>query len=139
MNIVAIVDIDENAPGLHLAKSHQVATGRNWRNFLSKNIDIVIEATGEQDVLNELIAEAKNFNTIVVPGTVAYIISELFAEKEQLLEHIKDQVYYQQLILNNMHNGIVMINNDGHIQFLNERSEQIINIEKEAALGKFEI
>lgn len=136
MQIVGIVDINNNAPGLQLAKSYDVTTGKDWREFLNKNIDIVIETTGKQNVLNEIIKATKTFNTIVVPGSVAYIISELFAEKELLLEHIKDQVYYQQLILDNMHNGMIMINNEGYIQFLNERAEQIINVKEEVVLGK---
>src|SRR5690625_1564785 len=136
MQIVGIIYINNNAPGLQLAKSYDVTTGKDWREFLNKNIDIVIETTGKQNVLNEIIKATKTFNTIVVPGSVAYIISELFAEKELLLEHIKDQVYYQQLILDNMHNGMIMINNEGYIQFLNERAEQIINVKEEVVLGK---
>lgn len=136
MQIIAIVDIDEQAKGLKLAKKQHIATGTHWRQFLTEAIDIIIEATGKQQVLNELLAATKHSSTIVVPGAVAYIISELFVEKETLLEQIKHQMNYQQLILDNMHNGIIVIDEYECVQFLNERAEKIIGIQKSLAKEK---
>ncbi|HLS06665.1 MAG TPA: sigma 54-interacting transcriptional regulator [Bacillota bacterium] len=135
MRIVAMVDINKDAKGLKLAKQHNILTSHHWQNVLSENIDIVIEATGDHQVLEELLDTTKGMPTIVVPGAVAYIISELFEEKESLLEHIKHQMNYQQLILDNMHNGMIVIDQAEHVQFLNERAERIIGIRKEIAVG----
>src|SRR5690625_4141769 len=135
MRIVAMVDINKDAKGLKLAKQHNILTSHHWQNVLSENIDIVIEATEDHQVLEELLDTTKGMPTIVVPGAVAYIISELFEEKESLLEHIKHQMNYQQLILDNMHNGMIVIDQAEHVQFLNERAERIIGIRKEIAVG----
>lgn len=136
MQIIAMIDIDEQARGLSLAKEHHIPIGKDWMNFLTDDIDIIIEATGEEKVLKDLLKATKHSSTIVVPGAVAYIISELFAEKEILLEQIKHQMNYQQLILNNMHNGIIVIDEAKRVQFLNERAEKIIGIQKKLAIEK---
>jgi len=136
MKIVAIVDVDQKAKGLQLAQKSGIQTGTNWREFLSENIDIIIEATGKEDVLNDLLAATKHLQTIVVPGAVAYIISELFEQKEILLEQIKHQMNYQQLILNNMHNGIIVIDEHERVQFLNERAEKVIGMNKAEVIDK---
>src|SRR5699024_11526742 len=85
MEIVAVIDYDQRAKGLQLARKYHIPTSTHWKEWLTQSIDIIIEATGDERVLEELLAQ-KESKTIVIPGTVAYIISELFEEKESLLD-----------------------------------------------------
>ena len=80
MEIVAIVDKNPDAKGLLIAKDLDVQVGTDWKEWLNEKIEIIIEATGNEEVLKELF-EAEH-DAVVIPGTVAYIISELFEEKE---------------------------------------------------------
>ncbi|MYL60286.1 sigma-54-dependent Fis family transcriptional regulator, partial [Virgibacillus halodenitrificans] len=85
MHIVAIVDKDIHAEGLSLARKFNISCDNDWKQWVDKDIDIIIEATGDDKVLDEII-ETRSRKTVVIPGTVAYIIAELFNEKEELLK-----------------------------------------------------
>src|SRR5699024_3936888 len=135
MEIVAVIDIDEHAKGLQLATEHHIPIDSHWKNWLYKDIDIIIEATDDEKVFDALLEE-KNNDTIVIPGAVAYIISELFEEKEGLLEEIKIQMNNQKLILNNIHDGMIVINQDEVIQFVNKGAENIIGFVKDEVEGE---
>jgi len=135
MEIVAVIDYDQRAKGLQLARKYHIPTSTHWKEWLTQSIDIIIEATGDERVLEELLAQ-KESKTIVIPGTVAYIISELFEEKESLLDRVKTEMNNQELILNNIHDGMIVIDNQEVIQFVNKSAEKIMNFAKENVEGK---
>ncbi|WP_077621630.1 sigma 54-interacting transcriptional regulator [Sediminibacillus massiliensis] len=127
MKIVAVIDIDENAPALQAAKESNIPTGHDWRRWIHEQIDIVIEVTGSEQVLYDIIRERAG-KTVVIPGSVAYITAELLEEKELLLGELQEQSYKQELILNNIHEGMIVINNDESVTFANKRAEEIVGI-----------
>lgn len=134
MQIVAVVDHNETAPGLALAKKLHINTGTEWKEWLNHDIDIMIEATGDNTVLEEMIRSRKD-KTVVVPGAVAYIISELVEEKGALLEQIKLQSDNQELILNHIRDGMIVIDNQEIIRFVNEKAAEIVGIPKNDFIG----
>src|SRR5699024_1640476 len=123
MEIVGIVDINEKASGVSIAQKFGVHVGNDRRECLHKEVDIIIEATGNEKVLEELFNA--NHNAVVIPGTVAYIISELFEEKEILLDRLSTQAINQELILQNIRDGMIVINTEGIIDFVNQSAEKI--------------
>ncbi|WP_449355725.1 sigma 54-interacting transcriptional regulator [Virgibacillus natechei] len=135
MKIVGMIDQNIDASGFELAKEYHVPIDTNWKNWIDQNIDIIIEATGDEHVLAEMM-ELRNRNTVIIPGTVAYIISELFDEKESLLERIRLQMNNQELILNNIRDGMIVINNQEIVQFVNKSAERIVARTKEKCEGQ---
>lgn len=135
MNIVAVVDVNENAPGIQLAKQKGIQTGKDWESYIEQNIDIVIEATGDEDVFEKLL-HARPKKTVVIPGSVAYITSELLEEKNNLLSKLQRQTKNQELILNAIHDGMLVINNKEQITFINKGAERILDIKRQEALDK---
>lgn len=135
MKIVAVIDTNKDAPGLKLARKYNIPVGVEWTSWIHQDIDIIIEATGDEQVLDKLI-ELRNRKTVVIPGSVAYIISELFDEKETLLEKVKLQMRNQALILNNIRDGMIVINNEGIVTFVNKGAEKIVGKEKREFEGK---
>src|SRR5690625_1170480 len=135
MEFVSVINYDQRAKGLQLARKYHIPTSTHWKEWLTQSIDIIIEATGDERVLEELLAQ-KESKTIVIPGTVAYIISELFEEKESLLDRVKTEMNNQELILNNIHDGMIVIDNQEVIQFVNKSAEKIMNFAKENVEGK---
>lgn len=129
MKVVGVIDNNKDAKGLKLAKKYNIPTADNWKKWIDQDIDIIIEATGNDVVLTDLM-ETSNKNTVVIPGTVAYIISELFDEKESLLDRIKQQMNNQELILNNIRDGMIVINNSEKVQFVNKSAERIVGYSK---------
>ncbi len=135
MHIVAIVDKDIHAEGLSLARKFNISCDNDWKQWVDKDIDIIIEATGDDKVLDEII-ETRSRKTVVIPGTVAYIIAELFNEKEELLKEIRLQMDNQNLILNNIRDGMIVVNHTGKVDFVNRSAQEIVGLHKDEFEGK---
>jgi PAS domain S-box-containing protein len=136
MEIAAIVDINPEAEGIQLAKKEGVPTGTDWRPFLTKDIDIVVEVTGDEQVFKE-IRDARHKDTVLIPGSVAYLIAQLMEEKKELISELKAQSYRQDLIFNSTSDGMVGINRDGKILLFNKSAERIIGVRQEEAIGRY--
>ncbi|MCJ0930915.1 sigma 54-interacting transcriptional regulator [Virgibacillus halodenitrificans] len=135
MHIVAIVDKDIHAEGLSLARKFNISCDNDWKQWVDKDIDIIIEATGDDKVLDEII-ETRSRKTVIIPGTVAYIIAELFNEKEELLKEIRLQMDNQNLILNNIRDGMIVVNHTGKVDFVNRSAQEIVGLHKDEFEGK---
>lgn len=135
LDVQAVVDRNENAPGVTLAREKGIQTGKDWRPFLDQKIDIVIEVTGYDEVFKELL-EAKEHNTVIIPGSVAYLIAQLLEEKEELIAKLRSETYKHDLIFNSTGDGMVGINIHGEVILFNKSAEKITGISKEKALGR---
>ncbi|CDQ17877.1 PAS domain S-box-containing protein [Halobacillus karajensis] len=134
MFVVAVTDINSKAPGLSLARSYGIATDQKWEDWIHKDIDIVIEATGEEKVFNQ-IREVRERSTVVIPGSVAYVTAELLEDKESLVQRLKQQTENQHLILNSIHDGMIVIDEFGKVSFINRSAERIIGKERASMVG----
>ncbi|MFZ3577130.1 sigma 54-interacting transcriptional regulator [Virgibacillus sp. DJP39] len=135
MQIVGVIDSNSQAIGLKLANEYGIHTGADWKKWVNDDIDIIIEATGNESVLEDII-EARNRKTVVIPGSVAFIIAELMEEKESLLERLKMEMDNQKLILNNIRDGMIVVNGQGIVQFINKSAERIIEVAKQDFLNR---
>ncbi|WP_456278349.1 sigma 54-interacting transcriptional regulator [Bacillus sp. AK128] len=135
MEIVAVVDINPHAPGLQYAKSLGITVGNNWEDYLTKEIDIVIEATGKESTFKQ-IREKRSKHTVLIPGSVAYFISELMEEKETLINELVNQSYKHDLIFNSTHDGMVVIDIDENIILFNRSAEKMTGKKSKDVLGQ---
>lgn len=134
-DIVAVIDINPEAPGIVAAKNAGIVTGTNWRAHMSDTLDIVIEVTGDEKVFREL-RDARGKNTVLIPGSVAFLLAKLLEEKEGLIKTLRDVTYEHDLIFNSTGDGMVVINTEGIITLFNKSAEKIIGTTKEKAEGK---
>ncbi len=125
MQVVAVTDINSDAPGLALAESYGIPAGRSWEQWIHKKIDIVIEATGQEDVFQS-IREERDETTVVIPGSVAYVTAELLEEKEALVQKLKRQTDNQHFILNSIHDGMIVVDHKENITFINPSAARIL-------------
>ncbi|QKY71627.1 sigma 54-interacting transcriptional regulator [Lentibacillus sp. CBA3610] len=135
MTIAGIIDTNPNAKGLKIAADYGIPTSTSLDEWVTEDLDIIVEATGEENVLEQLL-EKRGRKTVVIPGSVASIISELMEEKESLLERLKLQTNNQELILNNIHDGMIVVNDQEIVQFVNKSAERIVGIAKEHFSGQ---
>ncbi|WP_214480200.1 sigma 54-interacting transcriptional regulator [Bacillus sp. SM2101] len=135
MEVVAVVDIKPTAIGLKMARDLSIRTGSNWREFLTSEIDVVIEATGSEKVFEE-IREVRTKKTVLIPGAVAYITAQLMEQKEGLITKLKNESDKHDLILNSTHDGMIVINFDTNIVLFNRSAERIVGLSKEDVIGK---
>lgn len=135
LEVIAVIDRNEDAPGIGLAQKAGIPTGTDWKVFLDEKIDIIIEVTGNPDVFTEL-REAAGRDSILIPGSVAFLISTLMEEKEDLIERLKNDSYKHDLIFNSTDDGMVVINKNGIVTLLNRRASEMINYSRKKAVGK---
>ncbi|TWE06306.1 PAS domain S-box-containing protein [Neobacillus bataviensis] len=135
LNVQVVIDRNENAPGIILARKKGINTGTSWQTYLNESIDIVIEVTGNDEVFHE-IRNAKNKQTVLIPGSVAFLVSKLMEEKEELVAKLQNDSYKQELIFNAANDGMVVIDNKGQVILFNKRAEEIMGVNKEQAIGK---
>lgn len=136
LKVHAVIDRNLDAPGILLAKKERINTGKDWKPFLSENIDIIIEVTGDDSVFQQL-RDAKNKKTILIPGSVAFLFSKLMEEKEELIKKHQNESYQQELIFNATNDGMLVIDDHGFVILFNRRAQEMMGVKKEDAIGKF--
>lgn len=136
LKVSVVIDRNLNAPGILLARKEGINTGIDWRHYLTDQIDIIIEVTGDEVVFQEL-RNAKNKQTVLIPGSVAFLVAKIMEEKEDLIEKHKNESYQQELIFNATNDGMVVIDKNGKVILFNTRAQEIIGVTKEQAIGKY--
>lgn len=135
MEIVAVVDRNPEAPGISYAESLGIPVGENWREYLTSEIDIVVEATGVEEVFNE-IREKRSRRTVVIPGSVAHFLSQLMEEKELLINELINQSYKNDLIFNSTSDGMIVIDIQENIIIFNRSAEKMTGKKSKDVIGK---
>ncbi|WHY65623.1 sigma 54-interacting transcriptional regulator [Neobacillus sp. SuZ13] len=136
LKVSVVIDRNLNAPGILLARKEGINTGIDWQHYLTDQIDIIIEVTGDEVVFQEL-RNAKNKQTVLIPGSVAFLVAKIMEEKEDLIEKHKNESYQQELIFNATNDGMVVIDKNGKVILFNTRAQEIIGVTKEQAIGKY--
>ena len=136
LQVKIVVDRNIDAPGVLLAKREGIQIDTEYRAGLSEDLDIIIEVTGDEAVFQQL-REAKSKKTVLIPGSVAFLIAKLMEEKEELLQKQQNESYIHDLIFNSTDDGMVVIDEKGTIILFNTRAEKMMGIPKKTAIGKY--
>ena len=91
IKIEGIVDIDENAPGILLAKELNIYHTNSISNILEKKLDILIEATGANRVMEE-INKCNKTNVSIMCSEAANLMMHLVENEEKLIKKIEKQI-----------------------------------------------
>jgi PAS domain S-box-containing protein len=135
MEVAAIVDKNNHAPGMELARKLGIPTSAKWELAMQNyHLNIIIDAT-DNDKVMERLQQQKAPGVVIIPGAVAHIISELVEEKEELITRLKEEAYKQQTIFNSMNDGMIVIDIHEKIILFNKRAEEIIEYPRQKALG----
>jgi PAS domain S-box-containing protein len=136
LKVDVVIDRNLDAPGVILAREEGIKTSKDWQPFLDDTIDIIIEVTGNDSVFQEL-RKAKNQKTVLIPGSVAFLVAKIMEEKEELIKKHQNESYQQELIFNATNDGMVVIDKTGKVILFNKRAQEIMGVKKEQAIGKF--
>ncbi|KSU63585.1 AAA family ATPase [[Bacillus] enclensis] len=135
MKVIGITDLNESAAGLRLAEDWGIPTGKDWKAFLDDSIDIVIEVTGDRQVFED-VREERGRNTVLIPGSVAFLISKLLEEKEDLIGQLTSESFKRDLIFNSTDDGMVGIDSRGTVMLFNKSAERMIGRSSDSVIGK---
>lgn len=134
-DVVAVIDVDDNAPGLQLARKWGIAVGSDWRPWMDEPLDLIIETTGKADVL-EAIRQRAPKGANIVPSAVARMMAELVEEKEALIAKLKSEAARRALIFHSSHDGMIVVDEYAYITDMNESAAQLLGVDKDEVVGR---
>lgn len=135
VEVAGIVDINESAPGIKLAKELGVYNTNSIKEMLSRELDLIIEVTGSERVEEEI--KLHNINDVeVIRSNVAKFITILIGNQEELNDQLEVQIneirnisYVAEECTMKMHDSIDKTNELGNT--LSEFAERTISHVKE--------
>ncbi|MCM3762770.1 sigma 54-interacting transcriptional regulator [Alkalihalobacillus oceani] len=135
IHVVAVVDRDPDAPGLVLAREHQLVTAATWHGLRGERFDFIFEVTGDPDVAASLQADFAG-RTLIVPSELSRLFFSLLREKDRLIQQLNQQTSLQETILNATHDGMIAIDRNERILIFNQAAAKIVGFDAEQAIGK---
>lgn len=134
-HVQRVVDIDESAQAIQLAKQYDIATSTEWKPYLTNDLHMIFDLTGQPEVFEELI-KLRPKRTVLIPGAVANMLIRLLREKDQFIQMIREESHKQQLIFNSIEEGMIGIDAKGNVNFFNKSAERMTDISIDQAIGK---
>ena len=140
VNIVGVCDIDPEAVGLVLAKELGIYTTNNFQDFFKiKDLDSIIELTGKEDVLLEII-RLRPVNIGVVEHNIGKLMRKLF-EIDQRLRSAEEQLIFEKnfsdFLIQQSNAAIVILSTDFEIVEANDPYLKAVNKSKEDVIGGY--
>lgn len=133
--IISVVDINNHAPAIQLAKENNIQTDQEWRIYLTNDVHMIFDLTGQPDVFKELL-EVKPTHTVLIPGSLANMLVRLLNEKDNLLRRTREDTHKQELVFNSIEEGMIGIDAKGTINFFNKSAERMTDLKIHEAIGK---
>ena len=125
MKVVAVIDKDPTSTGITIAKENGIKVSDDFLPFLTSDLDVIFEATGNSEVFEQL-SRFKYPSTILIHGAIANLIMSLIEEKEALIKQLTRQQKELDTILNSTHDAMIAINREGRVTLFNKAAEKII-------------
>jgi len=137
--IVAVADINPEAPGFLLAKEQGIYTTTDYRDLPDlDNLDLIIELTGKEELLIDLIRN-KPPQAQVLDFTISRVISDMVSFKGEYKARQRDLVFSQSMI-NTLFAGIreplFLLQRDFRILDTNEPMLSLLGLPKEEVVGR---
>ena len=91
VNIVGLVDINVDSPGIQTAKKHNIPVGRNIKKFLKKCesfLDVIVDTTGSEKLYDQL----KEF----LPPNVTFVHNKATTFVWKLIEASKNSLFLKE-------------------------------------------
>lgn len=82
VKLVGVADLDEQAPGIVLAREHNIPVFTNYMDVVKQDskIDIIIDVTGSHSVRDQLrtyMQESENHHTVIMHEMIAVLLMSL--------------------------------------------------------------
>ncbi|WLD91977.1 sigma-54-dependent Fis family transcriptional regulator [Alkalihalobacillus sp. AL-G] len=133
--LIAVVDSNPVAPALRLAKERGIATDSSWEKYIDQPIDVVIETTGNESIFSSL-REVRDRRWVIIPATVAKLISDLMEEQEKLINQLSTQSRKQDLVLRSTHDGMIAIDQSRKVTIFNKSAQSMTDLQNVDVIGR---
>jgi PAS domain S-box-containing protein len=137
--IVAVADVNPEAPGFLLAQEQGIYTTTDYRDLPHlENLDLIIELTGNEELLKDLIRN-KPPQAQVLDYTISRVISDMVSFKGEYKARERD-LSYSQTMINTLFSGIrepvFLLQEDYRILDANEPMLGLLGMSKEEVVGR---
>lgn len=127
MKIIAVVDEEkDDLSKIDFDHSSYIPISSSVSDWLDADIDFVLETTGNRNII-KLFHQMKT-NITIIPRSVLQLLLPFVAEWSVQINNLE-------LILNNIRDGLIVVNNLEKIQFINDAACEIIGVQKEKTHG----
>ncbi|EMR06692.1 Nitrogen assimilation regulatory protein [Bhargavaea cecembensis DSE10] len=135
MNVTGIVDTNPEAPGIRLAEENGIPHGEDWRPFISNDLHMIFDVTGEQGIFGELL-KARPAHAVLIPGTIAKLLVSLLEENAEYIGRLRSETARNKMIFDSLDEGMIGTDSDGIIRFFNRSASLITGTPVRSALGR---
>jgi len=137
--IVAVADINPEAPGFLLAKEQGIYTTTDYRDLPQlENLDLIIELTGKEELLQDLIRN-KPPQAQVLDYTISRLISDMVTFKGEYKARERDLDFSQSMISTlfaGIREPLFLLRHDFRILDANEPMLSLLGLSKEEVVGR---
>ncbi|MBW2611619.1 MAG: PAS domain-containing protein [Deltaproteobacteria bacterium] len=140
-NIVAVADINKNAPGFVLAKEKGIFTTANYNDFFAMaGINMIIELTGRMDIYNDILRKKKD-SVRAISTSTAQLFWEIARvstkQKKTSQELLEAKALYKTMINELIQEDVLVIGHDYRIIDVNNTVLNRLGLKKEEVIGKY--
>ncbi|WP_203332989.1 sigma-54 interaction domain-containing protein [Planococcus beigongshangi] len=135
LELMGIADINPDAPALEKAKELGIASKERYEDFQKDIFDIVINVSGSEAVQRQL-EDHFPASTVIIPGSIANFIVKLIDEKEHFINKLSVESHKQNIIFNSIEEGMIGIDRESHIIFMNRSASRMLEKSARDAIGK---
>jgi PAS domain S-box-containing protein len=137
--IVAVADVNPEAPGFLLAQEQGIYTTTDYQDFFKlNNVDLVIELTGKEDLLADII-QHKRPEMQVCDHAISRLISDMVTFKGEYKARERDLSLSQTMIstlIAGIREPLFLLQQDYRILDANEPMLSFLGMSKEEVIGR---
>jgi PAS domain S-box-containing protein len=139
--VIAVADIRSDAPGFVKAKEQGLFVTNDYNDFFYRDdIELIMELTGDKDVLNNILIKKKK--TVRLIGHIAAVlfweIARVSALQQETSQQLKETRAKYDVILNELINeNVMVIDPEYRILDINETQLEKLGIKREEAIGRY--
>ena len=137
--IIMVADVDQQAPGMVLAREKGIATTTEYGDLLQReDVDLIIELTAREEVFNDLLKRKRPEVRIISAQTIRLFweLSYLSDLHKQTRRELQDTRAKCKLILDELiQEEVMIINRDYRIADINRHLLKKLGLRREEAIG----
>lgn len=137
--IVAVADINPQAPGLLFAKEEGVYTTNNYQDFFNmENLDAVIELTGKEELLTDVLRH-KRPDLRVYDYAISRLMSDMVTFRGEYQEREHDVSFYRDVIKTlwaGFKEAIFLLKSNFEIVDANDAMLKLLGMSRDQVIGR---
>ena len=139
--VVAVADLNENAPGYVKAKNNGLFVTHDYNDFFNRDdIDLIIELTGNMDIYNDILNKKKQTVRAIANRTAQLFweISRISILQKKTDQELKETRARYKMIINELiQEDVLVIAYDYKIMDINESLLNRLGLQRKDVIGRY--